>query len=56
MSKVELVSSRLYEMKDYARAMADHEQNASTTRKVRHPSLGLCIEVIYIPSIQEGGK
>lgn len=49
----EIVTSRLYQMKDWALAQREHESHPSITRKVRHPSLGLCVEVIYIPVLEE---
>lgn len=50
----EIVTSRLYMIKDWSKAQADHELNPSIVRKVRHPSLGLCLEVIYFPTLEEG--
>jgi hypothetical protein len=52
----ERIVSRLYQMKDYALAMREHEDQPSTTRKVRHATLGLCIEVIYIPILEQDGQ
>lgn len=49
----ERVTSRLFQMKDWSLAMREHEDHPSTYRKVRHPSLGLCVEVIYVPILEE---
>ena len=51
-----LITSRMFTMAQYDDAMREHERIASITRKVRHPSLGLCIEVVYLIPQVDGGK
>lgn len=45
----ELVSSRLFQAKDFSKALDHKEETGAVMRRWTHPSLGVVYEVIYVP-------
>lgn len=47
------VSSRLFQAKDYAKALEHKEETGGILKRWFHPTLGVVYEVIYVPLDKE---